>query len=384
MNPIIVDVFSGCGGFGLGAELAGFQSAIAVDIDPTLQSAYALNFPRTKTLQQDITTMEASAWRFLLGKTKIDGLIGGPPCQGFSRIGKNDKSDPRRTLVGHFFRTVNLLQPRFFVMENVEGLLDAGNREALDSAIDTVSGNYTILNPTIVDASRFGAPTKRKRVIIIGYQKSNMDPILEADILNIHLPPTNVRQAIRDLPQPTTGTQGEQEYGWATYATGNASNYAKKMRLPPPRGLGTELSRGMLASNCVSGCLDTKHSDSVVKRFCRTEPGKVEPISRYPRLDWFGLCPTLRAGTGSDRGNYQAMRPLHPEQPRVITVREAARLQGFPDWFLFHRTKHHSFRMIGNSVSPIVAEKMLSLIKGRLSSKVESSAHPLRTARQKK
>src|SRR5690625_6273711 len=97
MKPIIIDMYSGCGGFGLGAELAGFHSAIAVDIDPVLQSAYTLNFPRTRTVQQDIATMDASSWRFLLGKTKVDGVIGGPPCQGFSRIGKNDRRDRKST-----------------------------------------------------------------------------------------------------------------------------------------------------------------------------------------------------------------------------------------------------------------------------------------------
>jgi len=322
--------------------------------------------------------MDASSWRFLLGKTKVDGVIGGPPCQGFSRIGKNDRSDPRRTLVGHFFRTVNLLLPTFFVMENVEGLLDSGNREALDLAINTLPESYTVLAPMVVDASKFGAPTRRKRVIVIGYQKSNMDPVLEKDIMSIQVPPTNVRQAIRDLPHPTEGKQGENEYGWAKYATGNVSTYARKMRRTPPKGLGTPLACDMLANNRVSGCFVTKHSESVVERFRRTRPGKTEPISRYPRLDWLGLCPTLRAGTGSDRGNFQAMRPLHPEQPRVITVREAARLQGFPDWFLFHKTKHHSFRMIGNSVSPIMAEKMLGIIKERFFSNTEPRTHQAR------
>lgn len=366
MKPLIIDMYSGCGGFGLGAELAGFHSTIAVDIDSTLQSAYTLNFPGTRTIQHDISKMDASAWKFLIGKQKIDGLIGGPPCQGFSRIGKNDKDDPRRSLIGHFFKTVNTIKPKFFVMENVEGILDDGNRQALEEALGTVSGKYSILKPIVVDASRFGAPTKRKRVIVIGYQRSDMNHIYEDEILNINLPVVNVKQAIGDLPDPKYDNKNGKNYGWSSYSVGNNSSYAKKMRGEPPAHLGSNLARTMMQNNLVSGCFGTVHSEDVITRFAETIPGKIEPISRYPRLDWNGLCPTLRAGTGSDRGNFQAMRPLHPEDPRVITVREAARLQGFPDWFLFHETKHHSFRMIGNSVSPILSEQIMKLLRSKI------------------
>jgi DNA (cytosine-5)-methyltransferase 1 len=115
----------------------------------------------------------------------------------------------------------------------------------------------------------------------------------------------------------------------------------------------------------VSGLFETLHSIAVQDRFIETSQGKVEPISRYPKLAWTGQCPTLRAGTGADKGSFQAMRPIHPSQPRVITVREAGRLQGFPDWFVFHPTKWHSFRMIGNSVSPVVSETLLKLLSAK-------------------
>jgi DNA (cytosine-5)-methyltransferase 1 len=100
----------------------------------------------------------------------------------------------------------------------------------------------------------------------------------------------------------------------------------------------------------------------VIHRFSKVNPGEIDKISRAPRLKLDGFCPTLRAGTGRDRGSYQAVRPIHPNQHRVITPREAARLQGFPDWFQFHETKWHSFRQIGNSVSPIVSEYLFKRI----------------------
>jgi DNA (cytosine-5)-methyltransferase 1 len=100
------------------------------------------------------------------------------------------------------------------------------------------------------------------------------------------------------------------------------------------------------------------------------EPGGVDAVGRHQRLDWRGQCPTLRAGTGSDRGSYQSVRPIHPEHDRVITVREAARLQGFPDRHMFHPTTWHSFRMIGNSVSPIIARAIFGAIAERFDGEV--------------
>jgi DNA (cytosine-5)-methyltransferase 1 len=110
----------------------------------------------------------------------------------------------------------------------------------------------------------------------------------------------------------------------------------------------------------------TAHTREVIKRFKKVKQGGVDPIGRHPRLSWSGQCPTLRAGTGNDRGSFQSVRPIHPEENRVITVREGARLQGFPDRFRFHPTVWHSFRMIGNSVSPIISKAIFSLIAKRI------------------
>ena len=138
-NPFIVDLFSGCGGFGLGAKMAGFDCRVAVDIDETLQSAYRTNFPNTTAIQADIGALERSAWRLLLRDKRPDGVIGGPPCQGFSRMGRRDLEDPRNSLIEHFFRHVAHLDPKFFVMENVEGLLDEGRIDVLLTALRHVS-----------------------------------------------------------------------------------------------------------------------------------------------------------------------------------------------------------------------------------------------------
>ena len=369
-RPVLVDVFSGCGGFGLGGELAGFHSAVAVDIDPTLQSAYKLNFPDTHAVTGDLSTMDENTWKLLLKDTIVDGVIGGPPCQGYSRIGKCDLEDIRRTLLHHFFRTVNIIKPKFFIMENVEGLMDKKNRPELAKAMSIIDDMYTCLKPIIVDASKFGAPTKRKRVIVIGYDPRRMQPITADDFKTADTTVT-VKDAISDLPEPISQTKDKTDFGWAPYASNkNLSDYEKKMRTVPSGKIGWSKAKSKLRLKVgekeTSGHFNTVHEPKVAKRYSETKPGMTDKVSRSKKLEWGGLCPTLRAGTGSDKGSYQAVRPLHPDHGRVITVREAARLQGFPDWFCFHPTKWHSFRMIGNSVSPVVSQRILETLNDKL------------------
>lgn len=365
-KPLIIDLFSGCGGFGLGAELAGFHTHTAVDIDSTLQSAYKLNFPLTNTITQDITTFTKETWQQLLNGQKIDGVIGGPPCQGFSRMGLGDENDPRRELLSAFFHQVNLINPSFFIMENVEGLMDAKNLPQLKKALALVDRKYTILDPIIIDASTCGAPTKRKRVIVIGYDKKRVKTLDKNNFL-FNCSPVTVKDAISDLPGPIAQNKDTSDYGFAKYKkTINLSDYATSMRQSAPMGLGADYIIKKHANNEISGFFETIHAPEVAQRYKDTPQGKTDKISRSKKLAWDGLSPTLRAGTGTDKGSYQAVRPLHPEQGRVITVREAARLQGFPDWFVFHPTKWHSFRMIGNSVSPIVSQKILTVIYNHL------------------
>ncbi|RZN46491.1 DNA cytosine methyltransferase [Escherichia sp. E13S3] len=369
-RPLVVDLFCGCGGFGLGAKLAGFEVVAAIDIDTTLQSAYARNFPNTKVINGDLSLMGKDEWHKIIASQNIDGVIGGPPCQGYSRMGHSNIDDPRRSLLKHFFRTVNLINPKFFVMENVEGLMDERNIHELEAALNTLNKKYKIIKPTIIDASDFGAATKRKRVIVIGFVPEAIN--IAEDILKKTVgTKNNVKDAISDLPTPlcTSKSQDINDLGWKEYKKQDPcalSDYAKIMRQHPPKGLGWITALEKLKEGMVSGFFNTVHSAQVKERYSTILPGEVDHISKSKCLAWDGLCPTLRAGTGSDKGSYQAVRPLHPVESRVITVREAARLQGFPDWFVFHHTKWHSFRMIGNSVSPIMSKHIMGLIHSSL------------------
>lgn len=345
----IIDLFCGCGGLSLSAKMAGFDVSLSVDKDPTLTSSYPLNFPDANLRIADISKLSGDDLvRFAGGRPT--GIVGGPPCQGFSAIGKRDKSDPRNDLVQHFFRLVAEIQPQFFLMENVPGLLFPGNVKKLMKAIKLVEREYEIVEPAVFDAADCGGATKRRRAIIVGYRSAMVDrPEFPYSVA-----PTSVKDAISDIPSPRPYDRSIHDWEWwkCDKGTRSQSDFARRAKREPPPGMGAPVAIKMLRNGFVTGCMETQHTEKVVRRFSEILQGECDPISRYPRLSWGQPGTTLRAGTGSDLGSFQAARPIHPTQNRVITVREAARLQGFPDWFLFHATKWHSFRMIGNSVSP--------------------------------
>lgn len=370
--PYVIDLFAGCGGFSLGAHLAGFQTA-AVELDADLSHSYKTNFPRSPLLLADLTAIRSEDLLdgLSLRRSQVAGVIGGPPCQGFSVIGKRAKGDPRNDLVGKFFDFVRWLRPSFFVMENVPGLLSAPFKYLLDEPLLSLSCDYSIFGPDILDAADFGVATKRRRAVVIGLRREtfgtseiNLNRTSRGGVRAV-----SVAEALGGLPSPRDAwTDDEGDY-WAQYsaeASNSGSSFAKWARSGPPAHLGSERIRDLFRHGLISGFQPTLHSREVRQRFARVPGGAVELISKYPRLDWDSPAPTLRAGTGRDRGSYQAARPIHPDENRVITVREAARIQGFPDWFQFHPAKWHSFRMIGNSVSPLFGSSILKTVKAAL------------------
>ena len=155
--------------------------------------------------------------------------------------------------------------------------------------------------------------------------------------------------------------------GWRPLRVRRRGRFWEKIYGDIPEGVGDqETIKKFTQHRLVSGCIATRHTAKVQKRFAQVGEGEIDSVSRMPRLSRDGLCPTLRAGTGPDRGSFQSLRPIHFCEPRVITPREAARLQAFPDWFRFHTTKWHAFRGIGNSVSPLVAEAVFRVFASKL------------------
>ena len=349
-----IDFFCGTGGFSRGAHQAGFEVAAAFDIDPILTSSFERNFPDTKLVLADISKLTKAE---VLGHAggEIDLIFGGPPCQGFSSIGRRNKNDPRRTLLQSFFQLVADISPSVFVMENVLGLGFSDAAPELELALARLPKSYRIIGPMVLDAADFGAATKRKRLFLIGYDAQRCDPITLEDIFAAKKPAAIVADALDGLKNIGKCNIADDGFDWFSLRkNAKLSGYAQKLVAEDRRS---------------NGNMRTVHTPKVIARFGTVEQGGTDAIGRHPRLAWDGQCPTLRAGTGSDMGSYQSVRPIHPSEDRVITVREAARLQGFPDCHLFHPTIWHSFRMIGNSVSPVVAKAILSVVAVKIRSK---------------
>ncbi len=364
-RPAVIDLFSGVGGLSLGAARAGFRIAGSVELDPIASASHAFNFPGTKHLCEDVSSLSGARLSEVCGVAPgtLSGLVGGPPCQGFSLIGKRDKGDPRNLLFGQFFRLVAEMRPAFFVAENVLGILREENAPTVEAALSRLPPNYCVLPPLKVKASDYGAPTTRTRVFFIGFDPSRID-VLTTDLFapDPDTVQVKVKHALRGLPDVKADWQQEKQ-SWRTVKALEEGDFAERVAGHVPKGVGNPEAVQLARKHKVSGFLGTRHAEDTVARFDALAPGEVDAVYRSPRLDLEGFCPTLRAGTNADKGSFQAVRPIHPRRPRVISPREAARLQGFPDWFVFHPTKWHAFRQIGNSVSPIVAEKLLTSIR---------------------
>lgn len=349
---LAVDVFCGVGGMSLGFVQAGFKIVAAVDVSQTNVSQHKQNFPDSTTICADVRKVTGVSIRSQarLGKQAIDVVFGGPPCQGFSVGGKQRVGDARNKLLLEFARLVVELKPRYFVMENVAGLLAKRYAPLLAQFKQVLSeGGYSIVEPILrLNAAQFGVPQRRKRVFVLGYRRSELPPSYPRPKDKR----VTVGAAIADLKVAVAKAEGGSYRG----QLGTASTYALALR-----------RRGRkVSATPLTGFAVTKHSDEVVARFNGVKPGGVDSISRFIRLARNGVAPTLRAGTGAENGRFMAPRPIHYDEPRCITVREAARLHSFPDWFTFHETKWNGFMQVGNSVPPRLARAVAGEIKRSL------------------
>jgi DNA (cytosine-5)-methyltransferase 1 len=374
-RPIAVDLFAGAGGMTLGFEQAGFDVLASVEIDPIHCATYEFNFPFWTVFCKsvvDITGAEIRS-RSSISDREIDVVFGGPPCQGFSLIGKRVFDDPRNSLVNHFIRLVLELQPKFFVLENVKGMTLGKHKEFISVIINEFEQNgYKIRKDyKVLNAAEYGVPQNRERLFLLGCRQNLELPNYPAPMtrlakskkagLNNQLPlsPT-VLDAIGDLPEVENYIElFEKDSVIADF--GKPSDYGRQLR-----GLCSSDNDSSYArkydSRMLTSSLRTKHTWESIKRFESTPAGKTEPVSRFYKLAPEGISNTLRAGTPSNRGAFTSARPIHPFTPRCITVREAARLHSYPDWFRFHVTKWHGFRQIGNSVPPLLAKAVASEI----------------------
>ena len=357
-----IDLFCGVGGMSLGFEQAGFDVLAAFDKEEFNVETHRKNFIKTKCFQVDLARQSGDSLRNLarLGSRRIDVVFGGPPCQGFSVGGRQDSSDKRNLLVYEFSRLVRELRPKYFVFENVKGLMQKRSEPVLKSLLLRFKrSGYKIVEPIqVLNAADYGVPQRRERVFILGYLENYSAPEYPTpegcfDESGNQTRPT-VRDAISDLPYIDGNEKLFESDKYNAKYRKTKSPFALSMRgeLIQPNVV---YEREVEAISELTGCLRTRHSPVVVDRFASTPRGQAEAISRYYRLCWESVSPTLRAGTGEDHGSHTAPRPIHPKYPRCITTREAARIHSFPDWFQFFGTRWHDFRQIGNSVPPVLA-----------------------------
>lgn len=397
-RPIAVDLFGGIGGMSLGFEQAGFDVVCAVEFDPAHAAAHRFNFPRCEVVQADARHLSIAAVKRAVAKglarigredKRVDVVFGGPPCQGFSVGGTGDPADPRNELVREFSRLVRGLRPRAFVLENVPAMrtrvLAGTGLTVPDWLAEELAPDYEIGDPEVLNASAFGVPQDRRRLVVLGARRSEYVPDLPTAT---HTPRPKVPDPARELPaDPPLGPSVWDAIGDLP----EIEDYedlllSDSMAIPTLTRRQMREEASLYASTLIAGSSDhgdlswprtrspsritsslrTVHSEDVRGRFRRVPQGAVDAVSRFYRLHPEGISPTLRAGSTPDRGSYSAPRPIHPYADRVISVREAARLHGFPDWFRFTAAKWHGFRQVGNSVCPPFAKAIAVSVRDSL------------------
>jgi DNA (cytosine-5)-methyltransferase 1 len=384
MRPIGIDLFAGAGGMSLGFEQAGFDVKAAVEIDPVHCATHKFNFPECAVIPRSVEGLKGSEIRVAagLGNRTVDVVFGGAPCQGFSMIGQRVLDDPRNRLVRDFLRIVSELDATYFVFENVKGLTVGKHRKFLDEFIEYAKElGYDVRKPwQVLDAANYAVPQHRERLILFGAKKGKALPEYPEPWTNpadgkrkvfegLSKGPS-VSDALDDIPDAEIfeDLRNTDEVAYSNWRDGSA--YAMEMRCrtnsPWHRGVMREWDREILTSSA-----RTEHTEISRRRFSETAGGETEPISRFYKLHPQGLSNTLRAGTDGARGAFTSPRPIHPKHNRCITVREMARLHGYPDWFRFNETKWHGARQIGNSVPPPLARAVASSVINAARFKIE-------------
>ena len=287
------------------------------------------------------------------------------PCQGFSVGGRRSATDVRNGLIYAFCEAVRSLRPRYFIMENVPGIQSVRDPETSSLVLDVASrrlrrAGFRVFQPLLLDAAWFGVAQRRRRTLLVGARsdQENTPTTLARlqDLASAEDLPITVGEVIADLPNADE---------FLALLSDDAVTIRLSERKLMPRGPARLLTGARDKTDFsypraydrtkLTASRRTVHTARSIARFAATSPGSMEPVSRFYRLHLELPSTTLRAGTGYERGSFTSPRPIHPVHNRVITVREAARLQSFPDWLRFHTTKWHGFRQVGNSVPPRLA-----------------------------
>lgn len=338
-SPTFVDLFCGAGGLSLGLSQAGWQPLLGVDNWSDAVETYKANFHDHPIVLDDIKSLTTSKLRKLLPQ-RPDWVVGGPPCQGFSTVGKRIREDPRNELVREFARIVKALQPSGFLIENVVGLRDMNFVEEVCKLFSWPDLGY-IVTPMVLRAADYGVPQLRHRIFFVGSKEGlffKRPAELRSEANHI-----TVWDAIGDLPALLPGAE--------------ATQYAKR----PQNAYQTEMRKG---STLLQGHVASSHPEALVRAISfipdggnRTHiPSYLQPKSgfhnSYSRLHSKAPAVAITQNMGKPSGT----RCIHPFQDRGLTTREGARLQGFPDRFHFCAGTTSQRLQVANAVSPILAK----------------------------
>lgn len=346
MEPTVIDLFAGVGGLSLGFEMEGFDILLANEFDQSIATAYKENHKSTNVVVGDITSLDLSK---VFGEyvNKIDVVIGGPPCQGFSQKGKRKTiNDERNFLFKHYVEVVKFVKPKYFVMENVPNLLTAEKGFFLNEIKGLFKGYGYSIRYGVLNAADYGVPQNRRRAIIIGKYLAT-PPELPLPCKQ----KVTIWDAISDLAYLESG-EGEFEQ---EYRNSPKSDYEKKMRK---------------GSKILYNHMATKHSALALERLSLIPPNagkEILPKEHITKSVYSGTWSRMKqndvAVTITTRFDTPSSGKFtHPFLNRAITVREAARLQSFPDAFKFIGSKMSQMKQVGNAVPPLLARKIARVI----------------------
>jgi len=341
----VVDLFCGAGGLSLGFDQAGHEVVGGIDIEGGFKHTFEHNHG-ARFVEADLS--EASGRELLdtlgLDPKHIDGVVGGPPCQGFSLAGaKTTPGDERNFLVTNFIRLVHQVEPNWFVMENVPRITSMEDGQVLNYLLTQFDKIGYETTWEVLNAAQFGVPQARERAFFVGTEQGNTfvfpepeyrESVQQTILIGGLSPPRTVSEALSDLPALESGEQRNE------YASDPVNEYQTEMRRD---SLDLQNHRA------------PNHGERVVNRIKRAAPGEKIPYdswSQKRRLSPDSTAPTLLAGP---RPTYHF---AHPEDDRGLSVRERARLQSFPDSFVFKGPVAKQRQMTGNAVPPLLSYSM--------------------------
>jgi DNA (cytosine-5)-methyltransferase 1 len=383
----VIDLFSGVGGFSTGLQNAGYNIIMANEIDKQIAYSYKQNHKNTLVINNDISELiekfnevvdinlqnqKISKSEFQKNISKIDLIVGGPPCQGFSMAGSrirkfnNFIDDPRNFLFKKYFEIIQNFEPKYFILENVIGITNMNNGEILKEILEIFSSSNNFknggyhLNYKIFKTEEYGVPQKRRRFILIGSKINfDLDELIEYTFENfseskkfIFNNKRNVDEAISDLYFKNSNDYKEQ----LEYIIEPQNNFQKYLRKN---------------SKFIYNHTKPVHTIETIDRISRIKQGqnwqnlkerneiKSVHSGAYGRL--ISSEPSVTVTTRFDTPS--AGRFIHPYRDSNITIREAARIQTFPDDFVFHGTKSSICKQIGNAVPPLLGEFLGYLIQ---------------------